>query len=296
MNSERKARLKKTDIGYGYDSEFPKRLRYLMESENITQDALAENLGLSRQSIAQWKDGKTKPDIYYLDKVADFFKVSTDYLLGRTEDFIGNADVMAVEKRLGLSPISQEVLGLLSQSQIKTSRGESFEYTGGLDVLNLLLESEFLSKLVFEMGRHILQRHTSKYYEEKYGDTIQKPGEEQILTRHLSLKHKLFDDYQEAISKGEFHLFMANQNVLEALRGISEEADKSFNMTDFINNPVGDMTVKRIAAQEEFHKEMIERALKNIDISLLRDLKITEEMQCKIDTKEEHENGEHKKD
>jgi len=269
MESERKARLKKSDIGYGYDSEFPKRLRYLMESDNVTQDVLAENLGLSRQSIAQWKDGKTKPDIYYLNKVADFFKVSTDYLLGRTEDFAGDADVMAVEKRLGLSPISQDMFESILQSKINASSGESFAYTGGLDVLNMLLESEILNKMVFEICKHILQRHTSKYYEEKYGDIIQKSGDEPMLTRHLSLKHKLFEDYQEEISKGEFHMYMAHKSVLEALRGISEEADKSFNMTEFINNPVGDITVKRIAAQEEFHKEMIEKVQKELDPEMI---------------------------
>lgn len=83
MDNARKTRTKKEDIGYGYDSIFPGRLRGLLEG--TTQDKLAEYVGIARQSVAQWKDGKTKPDIYYLGKIANFFGVSTDYLLGRAE-------------------------------------------------------------------------------------------------------------------------------------------------------------------------------------------------------------------
>ena len=279
MDSERKARLKKSDIGYGYDSAFPKRLRELMEDDNITQDSLAEYLGITRQSVAQWKDGKTKPDIYYLDKVADFFKVSTDYLLGRTEDLSGNADVMAVEKRLGLSPMSQDVLETISQTKIDDSSEKFRSSADVFDVINMLLETEFLRGLEIEMRSHILQRHIIKYYEEKYGDIIQMPFKERMKLTDLSLERRLFDKYQEEVTKGEFHLFVAQQNVLKALRYISEEADKSFDMSEFINTPFGGLFAECIVANEELHKEELERMQKEIDKSSQHDLEMSEGMQ-----------------
>jgi len=256
MSSARKSRLKKEDIGYGFDSAFPKRLRFLMECANTTQDSLAECLGITRQCVAQWKDGKTKPDIYYLDKVADFFDVSTDYLLGRTEDFRGNADVIAVEKRLGLSPVSQEVFESILQS--RTYSDDFSSYTGGFDVINQLLESEFLIDLKTEMNRYIAQMHALKYYEEKYDDIARTPHKERMKLLSESMKISMYAEYQNEITKGEFYLFQIQQSVLKALRNISEQAVKSFNMSKYIETPEGVITAKHAADREKFHKELLE--------------------------------------
>lgn len=95
------ARIKKEDIGYGYESDFPKALRKLLEGK--TQEELAKFCGVSRQSIAQWKDGKTKPDIYYLTHIAKFFGVSTDYLLGLSTERTTDAELRGVCDYIGLS-------------------------------------------------------------------------------------------------------------------------------------------------------------------------------------------------
>jgi len=81
MENARKTRVKKSDIGYGYDSVFPSQLRKLLDKPDMTQEKLADSLGVARQSVAQWKDGKTMPDIYYLKKIAEFFDVPYEYLL-----------------------------------------------------------------------------------------------------------------------------------------------------------------------------------------------------------------------
>ena len=75
---------KKKDIGS--NSPFATRLRELLEERKITQPVLAEAIGVSRQSVGQWKDGKTVPDILDLQKIAHYFGVSTDYLLCQTDD------------------------------------------------------------------------------------------------------------------------------------------------------------------------------------------------------------------
>lgn len=70
---------------YGYDSVFPERFRNLMSLNNVTQGTLAKIIGVKRQSISLWANGDTRPDILSLVKIAKYFDVSTDYLLGLTD-------------------------------------------------------------------------------------------------------------------------------------------------------------------------------------------------------------------
>ena len=66
----------------GYDNVFATRLRNLIEQANITQGTLAKESGCSRQAISQYMDGSSMPNVDKLLSIADFFGVSTDYLLG----------------------------------------------------------------------------------------------------------------------------------------------------------------------------------------------------------------------
>ncbi len=68
-------------------SEFPKRLRKLREKRRMNRKALGELCGLSKNIIGQYERGEREPTIRSLEKIADFFEVSTDYLLGRKKFF-----------------------------------------------------------------------------------------------------------------------------------------------------------------------------------------------------------------
>ncbi len=57
----------------------------LLDTQNKTQNEFAAFLGLSKQTISGWKNPKNKSYMSYIDKIALFFDVSTDYLLGRDE-------------------------------------------------------------------------------------------------------------------------------------------------------------------------------------------------------------------
>lgn len=60
-------------------------LKQLRNERKITQRELATLLNLSPSTIAMYETGQRKPDFQTLQKIADFFDVSTDYLLGRTD-------------------------------------------------------------------------------------------------------------------------------------------------------------------------------------------------------------------
>ena len=65
---------------------FPEKLKKLRKEKNIYQKELAKFLGVSRPTITQYESGQRKPDYDTLKKIADYFDVSIDYLLGKTKE------------------------------------------------------------------------------------------------------------------------------------------------------------------------------------------------------------------
>ncbi|MCL2569378.1 MAG: helix-turn-helix transcriptional regulator [Oscillospiraceae bacterium] len=66
-------------------SAFSTRLRELRTSKNITQKQLAESTGLSERACQSYELDEREPRLSVINKLADFFEVTTDYLLGRTD-------------------------------------------------------------------------------------------------------------------------------------------------------------------------------------------------------------------
>lgn len=65
--------------------EFKNRLKETRLNKNLTQKEVADHFKTSPQSYAQWEKGLRKPSAENLQKLADFFNVSTDYLLGKSD-------------------------------------------------------------------------------------------------------------------------------------------------------------------------------------------------------------------
>ena len=64
---------------------FADRLRELRAAQNLTQDTLGKVAGVSRYAIYTYEKGKAFPAVEGLLALADYFDVTTDYLLGRTD-------------------------------------------------------------------------------------------------------------------------------------------------------------------------------------------------------------------
>lgn len=61
------------------------RLKTLRNEKKLTQKQLAEKINVTHVSISGYESGNRSPDTDTLQRLADFFEVSTDYLLGRTD-------------------------------------------------------------------------------------------------------------------------------------------------------------------------------------------------------------------
>lgn len=66
------------------DKSFADRFGTLLEEKDVRQYEVAEVIGRSRQSVGYYKDGRSEPDLGAIVKIAKYFDVTTDWLLGVT--------------------------------------------------------------------------------------------------------------------------------------------------------------------------------------------------------------------
>ena len=66
------------------------RIQHLRKSEGISQEELADKVGVSRQAVSKWESEQSTPDIEKVILLSDYFEVTTDYLLKGIEPVSGN--------------------------------------------------------------------------------------------------------------------------------------------------------------------------------------------------------------
>ena len=66
---------------------FGKRLKELRIEKGMTQQQLAEVLGVDRTAVMKWELGERETNFGMLIKIAKYFQVTTDYLLGVSEEW-----------------------------------------------------------------------------------------------------------------------------------------------------------------------------------------------------------------
>ena len=70
----------------GYNKLLPTRIRAIMDKRKMKQKDLADKTGIARQSIGYYADGSNIPNAEVLAKIAKALDVSSDYLLGLSDD------------------------------------------------------------------------------------------------------------------------------------------------------------------------------------------------------------------
>ena len=66
-------------------NDFAKRLRIIRKKKGLTQKQLAVEVGASERGIQSYEIGERNPAFDHLIALADYFDVSIDYLVGRTD-------------------------------------------------------------------------------------------------------------------------------------------------------------------------------------------------------------------
>lgn len=109
---------------------FGENLKKLRKSKDLTQEALADFLGMSFQAISKWERGETYPDITMLPTIAFFFGVTVDSLLGTNE----------IENENKANEYNEEYLRLCNERKYDEARElmkkASHEFPGNYEILS----------------------------------------------------------------------------------------------------------------------------------------------------------------
>lgn len=108
---------------------FAARLRHLLRRKHMTQTELAKGIGVTKTTISDYLKCERGPQIDMLYRIADYFHVTTDFLVGRST--CKTASREAIHKVTGLS---DEAISFLMGTQ-KRSRGRVDSVTDGVNVL-----------------------------------------------------------------------------------------------------------------------------------------------------------------
>lgn len=84
--------------------KFKDRLVQLRKELNLTQTDFAEKIGFSRTAVSAWEIGRNEPSNEDTIKIADFFGVSVDYIIGKTNNRKGASSSSAVVLVYGTIP------------------------------------------------------------------------------------------------------------------------------------------------------------------------------------------------
>ena len=97
---------------------FSTTLHSLRKEKNVTQEQLAQNLGVSPQAVSKWENGKTDPSFQSIIPVAEFFNISVDKLLGIEVPMPGAGSIAAkVAKDKDLQELVTDYIALPKEKQ-----------------------------------------------------------------------------------------------------------------------------------------------------------------------------------
>ena len=147
-------------IPENYLSPFPRRFRLLIDETRVSQQEIADHVGVTRQAIAQWKDGKTNPDVYSFVKIAEFFKVPYEYLLGETDSKVRENMKLADELKLSDIAINRLLEWAFAEKENKFDVPRS-------EILSDLLTSDDFEKFIDCVRKFISEYLGHRFYEDE---------------------------------------------------------------------------------------------------------------------------------
>ena len=103
--------------------EFSEKLITLRKGRDLTQEQLAEQLNVSRQSVSKWENGQVIPEVEKIVELSKVFHVTLDYLLKPSE-----IDELSVKTDM----LEQQQKQLLSREQTRTKIYKNILYTAAI--------------------------------------------------------------------------------------------------------------------------------------------------------------------
>lgn len=108
------------------------RIQHLRKSKGISQEELADRVGVSRQAVSKWESEQSTPDIEKVILLSDFFGVTTDYLLKGIEPVPQNANDKTDARIFSLVGTILNFIGLIAAIMIWKEEQTSISVAVGL--------------------------------------------------------------------------------------------------------------------------------------------------------------------
>lgn len=226
----------KKPISDKFNQPFAARIRALMDENGTTQDELSKAIDRTRQTVSQYVNGISEPGYDTLVRIADYFKVSTDFLLGRSKTRTSDATLQAVIEYTGLS---ESNAGKLHEIAVRVSDQISAKAKNGdillngnkpfLDCLNDILDylysdGEAIMSNYVRLRRNTLKEESSDLWYLIGTDTTIPPLEPNRYTDYkIQFKHDNelveYDCIKIAsfVEKGLLKKYLATQEEIDAL-------------------------------------------------------------------------------
>lgn len=90
------------------------RIQELRKKRGVSQDQLANEIGVSRQAVSKWESQQSLPDLEKIVTLSNYFNVSTDYIIKGTMEEKSNDINLIVSKVLYIGSVFLIALGLIS--------------------------------------------------------------------------------------------------------------------------------------------------------------------------------------
>ncbi len=108
------------------------RIQYLRKRKGISQEELADKVGVSRQAVSKWESEQSTPDVEKIILLSDLFDVSTDYLLKGTEPVQENTTEKSDARIFSLVGSVLNFIGLVTAIMIWKEEQTSVSVAVGL--------------------------------------------------------------------------------------------------------------------------------------------------------------------
>lgn len=258
----------------GENSVFAQRLKAIMKEKGVTQQQLAEQLHMTRQAVSLYLTGQALPAIDKLLTITDYFDVSADYLIGKTDVRTQDTDVKMICDYTGLS---EEAVANLHNLYHELREEYSLipYHSETMEVINFMLENRMFFKAANEMKRaYNLLQGAYEITSEIKALFEETPGLAEAIADHM----KDFNQYKESTERT-----IGKEKCSSFMKTVEEIVDESLYIKYDLGSfgeygTVLDAALMRI--DELMEKQKFERYEAVQKIEYLFDLYIEELREC----------------
>jgi len=141
------------------NTNFPRTISLLRKEKNLSQRKVAKELGVSQAVLSHYENGLREPGLEFVAKIADYYKVSTDFLLGRTmsrEDYTITAEDLPDSSQDKDNVLRGSMMATLNKKLIFNSLSIIFDIVGKSKNKKLITETAaFFNAAIYKVFRSL---------------------------------------------------------------------------------------------------------------------------------------------